>query len=191
MAGGLILRDTSVAEEVRRMVREAPADIPEVRQWMRGIIHRAYARETQLPEILFLDSAYELLLKFYRPDRNDLAGFPLSVPAICDIGEQRRERVSFLRNTLGRQAVSSSFWAEDELLLPFAFPYFGNGNVESLQSINHALEASQIYAGIYRLDVRRNMYHPEYKPCVLLPCHQHISMQQMAEMCEIVLHNDQ
>jgi hypothetical protein len=36
-----------------------------------------------------------------------------------------------------------------------------------------------IYAGIYHIDVNRNSLKPNYKSCILLPCHQNIPLNTL------------
>lgn len=186
MAGGLVIRNAEIAGKIREMIDRAPPEPSGIREWMRQVIASAYRHNPADPRLLLVAAAYELLLSFYLPDARDLAGFPGSIAEICRMGEQRHKRVVFYRSFFGEEAVPPDFWNNDEELLPFALPYFGSGDERRLQRANRALEEQGVVAGVYHVDVNRNMYEPDYKPCLLLPCHQDIAMEDFEGICRTV-----
>jgi hypothetical protein len=186
LAGGLVCRDEETAGPIREWVRRAPPGSPEVRGWMRAVAVGAGHDLRGNEEQVFLESAYELLFKFVRPDPLDLAGFPASVAEIREVGKARLERVNVFRKILGAGAVPPGFWDRMENLIPHALPYFGPGGMEQLRAADRALGEQGVEAGIYHVDVRRDTYDPEYRPCLLLPCHQDIALEPFINLCEVV-----
>lgn len=190
LAGGLILDRGEMEEGIRETVWNSPPDRSGVRAWMRGIISGDPAESGQSPGSLFVESAYELLLKLFRPDPRDLIGFPGSLDEICRIGKERAERVSMFNQYFGRDKSLGDFLASEDEPLPFALPYFGSGDSKALNRANCALEEQGVEAGIYHVDVRRNMYDPEYRSCLLIPCHQDIPMDEFERICVTIRDHD-
>jgi hypothetical protein len=158
---------------------------------MRRVVQSAYDDDPRRPERVFVDSAYELLLKFPHPDAADLAGITPTAAAFARVGRDRAERVRFYRAFFGKRAAQHEFWSDSEAFVPFALPYFGDGDRAKLTRVDRALGEAGVRAGVYHVDVRRDMARPEYRACVLLPCHQAIPLDRFEEMCRIVVaHGD-
>jgi hypothetical protein len=189
-SGGLVCKSRDVADRILDRIRNAPPDPPDLRSWMRRVVRTGYARDFQSPDHMFLESAYELLLRVVRPDPADLQGFPQSIAGIKQVGQERLQRVQFIREFFRNRGMCSRFLAPAELLLPFAFPYFGVNGRGGLERANRALEEAAIYAGVYHVDVNRDMRHPDYQICLLLPCHQGVSVGEIENMCKIVRAED-
>lgn len=103
----------------------------------------------------------------YRPS---LAGFPVD----------RIDEVQGLRVIVCRKMnvmVGSNISGE-----PFAFPYFG----DDLGAKNRALSEAGIDAGVYHVDINRDMTSPDYRRCILLPCHQNVTDEHLATMERIL-----
>jgi len=186
MAGGIIVRNAALEEKLRRIVEDAPKDIPEARNWMRKTIAGAFNVEAPLNEKLFVTSAYELLLQFIRPDRDDLAGLPSSTEEIRTIGRARRERLQFVVEFFGESAFPTSLLWNYENIMPFGIPYFGISDDRRREEADALLRDIGIHAGIYRVDVRRDCINAEYWPCILLPCHQNLPLKRLEEACTII-----
>lgn len=191
MAGGIIVRNPEIEQKIRELVRASLAAPPRVCEWMREIISCVYDPDPDALKASFVDSAYELLLKFPHPYAPDLTGFPASLEEIATVGLLRRERVRMFRDYFGDRAFPDGFVGANEILLSFALPYFGRGDAAVLERINSALLERGIHAGIYHVDVRRDAYIPDYAKCVLLTCHQHISEAEFEEMCRTISIHEQ
>ncbi len=189
-AGGLIVHDEALADRIRETVRNTPAAPPGVKDWMRRVSASPYRGDLAAPEVPFVGSAYELLLHFVSPEPEDLAGFPASIADIRQIGEARLERVRFFCSFFDVHGRSPGLWSDEEELLPFALPYFGSGKVQALERASVALEEQGVRAGTYHLDVNRNMYETDYQKCLLLPCHQNVSMETFEAICRTVQQHD-
>jgi dTDP-4-amino-4,6-dideoxygalactose transaminase len=186
MAGGIIVRNPQLEARLRCLVAEAPADNPEVRTWMRTIISGAFNVDAPPFEKLFVDSAYELLLQFIRPDPFDLAGFPTSTDEIKAIGRKRRERFEFIVDFFGKKAFPDLLLWNYDRIMPFAVPYFSILDEKTREKVDNLLSEIGIKAGIYHVDARRDCRNPEYRPCILLPCHQNIPTSRLEEACRII-----
>lgn len=188
-SGGLVVRDDALADEIRGILSSALPDLPELRDWMRAVLSDAYQsyRQPVTHKNIFVGSAYELLKIFVTPDTGSFVGFPQDINEIYRIGERRQERIRHFREYFGGAETDNSLWKCSDSFLPFALPFFGNGG--NLKRANCALEEAGIRAGIYNIDVNRNMYAPDYKPCLLLPCHQDISMEDFDKICYITKNN--
>ncbi len=160
MAGGIVTQSEETAGRIREMRDAAGAPPKEWESIRRGI-------DDSLP---LREAAYALLI--YNPQVNpaDLAGFPID--GIADNQKRRRKVVQCLNATTGSRIRGE----------PFAFPYFGDDLEEK------ALELSEvgIDAGIYRVDINRDMMNPDYRRCLLLPCHQDVTDNHLEIMGRIL-----
>ncbi len=186
MAGGIIVRNPELEEKLRCIVAEAPDDIPEVRMWMRKIIASAFDVEGSSHEKLFVGSAYELLTQFIKPDSYDLAGFPASTDEIREVGRKRRERMEFVVDFFGKNAFPELLLWNYEQIMPFAMPCFSISDEKMREKADCLLKDIGVHAGIYRIDIRRDCRNPEYRPCILLPCHQNVPLNRLEEACTII-----
>lgn len=186
MAGGIVVRNAKLEEKLRAIVASAPDDIEDVRIWMRKIIASASDSDGSPIAKLFVNSAYELLSQFIKPDPNDLAGFPASVDEIKKIGQERRERTEFIVEYLGKGSIPDSLLWGYERIMPFAMPCFSIENENSRDRVNNELAEIGMHAGIYQVDINRNYFNPDYKSCILLPCHQNVPLNKLEEACAII-----
>jgi hypothetical protein len=131
-------------------------------------------------------SAYELLSEFIRPNSHDLAGFPTSVGEIRKIGKERRERMELVVDYFGRSAFPESLLWGYEQIVPFAMPCFSIADGKSREKADHLLAEIGVHAGIYQVDVKRDCLNPEYRPCILLPCHQNVPLDRLEKACAII-----
>jgi hypothetical protein len=187
LVGGVITDSPRIAEELRNAAAASAAG-GEVRRWMSSVFATVRAAQPggSKGEGRWLDAVYELLYTYLNPEPPDLVGMPTTMSGLREVGTARAERVDLFVSTLGGTAWPDGFVAEDETVTPFALPYFGRGEPEALQRADAALAAAGIEAGIYHVDVRRDMANSEYRPCLLLPCHQAVPVDQFLEMCNIV-----
>jgi hypothetical protein len=190
LAGGLVLRDEETAEAIRALANTAPPEPPGVRTWMRTVMASGYTEGASHGERLFIEGAYELLYQFVRPDPADLAGFPNSLDGIRKVAALRAERVSYYHEFFRGSACPSEFWESREQLLPFVLPYFGSGDPERLRRVDRALAEQGVSAGLYHVDLNRGAQRPNYRECLLLPCHHAISVEDFATLCQTVRAND-
>jgi hypothetical protein len=173
LGGGAIVESESLAGELRARVAQATRPGDDTRAWMRSVVVGARAGG---PEEEWLDAVYELLFRFLAPEPDDLSGMPLSRAAIAAIGAERADRAARLRAAMPREGWEPMGAPP----VPYALPFFAAP--EALARIDAALMAEGIHAGIYRLDVRRDMSRPEFRPCVLLPCHQGLGEEDVARI---------
>jgi hypothetical protein len=191
LAGGVALDDTALAQRLRERIAGQSGADPAVRSWMRTIVRASADCQPgqTCPQTKWLDAVYELLFHFCAPDASDLTGMPTSTAELTAIGVARRERAAIFRSILGRLLVDR-FWPAKETLLPFALPYFSPGGKQGAHRVSATLERAGVFAGVYHFDIRRDMHNPYYLPCVLLPCHHQISVDEFTAMCEIVAEVD-
>jgi len=183
--GALVLPDALTAERVRAR-RDAADEIdPVLAAWQRNVIIDATncGRESRLFPLL--DSAYALLTEYPKVDPEALAGFPTNLSELAAVGAARRARLEVFVERLND--AFPYFMLENGLDdLPYALPYFGSGDREILAKINSALSLLGVHSGIYSVDVARSLYNPEYRPCVLLPCHQEIPIECVKDLCKVI-----
>jgi hypothetical protein len=179
LAGGVIVQDEALAAEIRDRAAAATRGDDGVRTWMRSIAAGVRGDPTGA-EARWLDAVYELLYVFPLPDPADLVGVPQTLSGIAAVGAERAERVASLRAGLPR----AGWEAMGEPRVPYALPYFDER--PRLESIEEALTAAGIHAGLYHVDVRRDMFDPDYRPCILLPCHQGMTSDDISRVVEAV-----
>ena len=169
-AAACIVESEALADELRERVAKATRPGDDTRAWMRSVVADARAGG---PEHEWLDAVYELLFRFLAPEPGDLAGMPLSRAGIAAAGAERAERVAQLRAALPREGWEPMGAPP----VPYALPFFGPP--EALSRIDAALTGDGFHAGVYHLDVRRDMSAPDFRPCVLLPCHQGLGAEDV------------
>ncbi len=183
LGGGVVVEHAELAAEIRERAATATRPPDDVRAWMRSVVAgvRDCPPGAACPEADWLDAAYELLFSFPAVDAADLAGMPDTVPGIAAVGAARDERVAALRSALPRAG-----WERlgDDARVPYALPYFADR--AALERIDAALAGDGIRAGVYHLDVRRDMSDPDFRPCVLLPCHQGLSSDDVSRIVSSV-----
>lgn len=184
MAGGLVVRNRDLEGRLRRLVSLAPDDVDHLRAWIRNVTATAFSGRAGHATSMLVDGAYELLLGLCRPTVEDLVGLPVSVRGIGEIGDARRHRIEFYRSRLGAAVCHSDFWPSGEELLPFALPFFGSGDPRELRRLVARLADLDVRTEVYHMDVRRNQLAAEYRPCVLLPCHQDVPIERLDEVCQ-------
>ena len=95
--------------------------------------------------------------------------------------------MAHFRSVYGEAAWPGGFVdVEETMLLPFAIPWFGDQDGHRLAGIADVLRREGFEAGVYHVDVNRDMTAPDYRPCLLLPCHDLIPEGDFARMCEMV-----
>jgi hypothetical protein len=186
LGGGLIIPDAKLESRVRELLASTPHDDAERRQWANSVVESAYGVSASAGTAGLLETVYEYFLQFVRPDETALAGMPQSIEELRTIGELRLARINFCRSLLKDRGMPSGFWEPEEVLVPFALPYFGNGDLVQLERADQVLRQYGVEAGVIHLDVARDQLHPEYKPCLLLPCHQQMPLDLCEEACRIV-----
>ena len=111
---------------------------------------------------------------------------PDTLEGIRHVGRLRQDRVNYVRQFLGTKLGPPGFWPPEEPLIPYAIPYFGSQRKNILENITEVLGKLGVMTGIYHMDVNRDCYNPDYRPCVLLPCHQEIPQDLLAATCRTI-----
>ena len=186
MVGGIVVRNVELEEKLRSIVALTPNETEDVSSWMREIIASGFDSEAPLLKKMFINSAYELLSQFIKPSQNNLAGFPSSVYEIRKIGQQRRLRMEFIVDFFGKNAFPESLLCDYGRIIPFAMPCFSIKDESLREKANNLLSEIGVHAGIYQFDINRNYRNPEYKSCILLPCHQNVPLNRLGQACEII-----
>jgi len=174
MGGGLVVKNDRLARQIRTYRDEAEAELPGMRDWMRTVVSATYRDPSASPLAPLLEPAYALLTRYPRPDGADLAGFPEGPSGLAGIGERRSRVAGRLLSALPDGAMPGPVRAALEGGIPFAFPFFGSGDTDWLRDRDTALAEAGIHAGVYNVDVRMDMGRPDYRPCILVPCHQDV-----------------
>lgn len=185
LVGGIIVEDTEVAANIRLALNSSLDERSDIRDWMREVLFDFYKSESEMD--ILVDSAFELLLKYIRPDPINLRGFPTSLEDVAEAGEARKSRIEIFKAVHGHASFPGGFWDARELIIPFAIPYFGQGDIDVLRYVNSALADQGVRAGIYHVDINRDMSNPDYRQCVLIPCHQEISLSDFENICRTIL----
>ena len=94
----------------------------------------------------------------------------------------RRRNYALYRRLLPAFEEIQAF-AED--VSPYVLPLLGPP-IETLRGIAAALRQDGIATGIYSFDTHRNLFDPQYQPCVWLPVHSGITEERVERIAEIV-----
>lgn len=184
-AGALVVPNERLYERIKTR-RDAAAPIePELASWRRQVIASATTFGVESPVYKLLDSAYSLLSEYPQIDPECLHGFPSTLSQLEQAGAARRERLEAFRQQLGQDFPSFMFHSGGNNL-PYALPYFGSSNRAKLQELSDALSAFDIHCGVYSVDVACSLYEPDYRPCLLIPCHQFVPLQLIKDICQLI-----
>jgi len=186
MIGGLVTTNAVLANKIRKLRNSCPLAPLGTREWIRETYQKARSNPGNVNFSPFLKAAHSLVGEYVQPDLDDLNGFPATLEEIQLIGEYRRERIDRLIEGLGANAAPASFIEGVRNWLPFAFAYFGSGEPVQFSKADEALRNVGILAGVYNVDVNRNTSSPNYRLCLLLPCHQDIPLAEIDKMVYII-----
>jgi hypothetical protein len=188
-AGGMVVHDEDIYNDMRARLEAKPLAPENIAAWVRSTLYSAYTYQASEPaygEDSMHSFAYELVHDFPHPDPLSLAGCPTSLPGFMETGRKRKQIVEIYFRYFHDNALLRSFWDREEFFIPFAIPHFGTGDETALHKADRVLFDRGISSGIYRVDHNRNMYAPNYLPCLLLPSHQNIPTAKFEEICAIV-----
>jgi len=184
-AGALIVFDLKLLDRIQARRDSSDQIDPALASWRREVIIDASVSGEGSPVHRLLESAYALLTEYPKVDPQTLSGFPGTLTALSAIGAARRERLELFAEELA-EAFPHFMFEHGLDDLPYALPFFGSGDRSVLENIDSALSHLGLHCGIYSLDVARSSYDPEYRHCVLMPCHQDLPLEQIREISSII-----
>lgn len=190
IVGALVIPDAELAKRIAARRDRAPNIDTELAAWRRDVIVRANYYGDSWAGTHLLDSAYSLLTEFPKVDPQTLDGIPTDIAGLKAAGTARRERLQLYADLLG--GTFPHFIFENGIDdLPFALPYFGSGNREALSKIDADLLRLGVRCrGIYALNAGGSFYEPEYRDCLLIPCHQYIAIEVIEQICDVIRKGD-
>jgi len=94
----------------------------------------------------------------------------------------RKNNYRLIRESFAHYDCHGSIFNKD--VLPWAVPLFFKRKVS--EKIIKALRRINIESGIYHFDVNLNMLNPDFRECLLVPCHQGINEKEIHKMVEII-----
>jgi hypothetical protein len=185
LLGGLVVQDRRLAQEISTLRDSKPHCEADLLEWRRETVIACHENPLSDKHQAMLHGAYALYLAFPHPDPSSMSLMPRSIKEIRQIGEARAERVKFLSESLGRCDAGMLDHAVGGL--PFAFPFFDDP--DQLKPLSSALMEMGLQANIYNIDIKRNLYHPDYRLAIMVPCHHLVPFSLLDEACK-VLRND-
>lgn len=183
---------TYVGGAVLSKKKELSAFIRETRSLPRSFGHRIFdrvslwvARRNYLmrsPPFL-ATAVYIKSIHFSRIPPSALRRCPQTREEIQSATLRRRHCFRMLKQKAGEQYHPKALDEESDvvpLCVPIFFPE------EKLRAAQEMLKEKNIIADILHFDVNRNMLNPRYKKCLAFPCHQYITDEELAYMCEVI-----
>lgn len=131
----------------------------------------------------WLDIIYLKSIHYPNLDQNTLNFLPHDLEELKQNLHRRRENYLWLRNSIKREYLIPDFEDGIEpnpLLVPVFLPE------AKLIPAREGLLKSDILAAILHFDLNRNVFTPNYRKCLALPCHQQISQDKLRLMAKTV-----
>ncbi|MDO8493065.1 MAG: DegT/DnrJ/EryC1/StrS family aminotransferase [bacterium] len=95
---------------------------------------------------------------------------------------KRRAHYELYKKAFGGSKYLSDLIKED--VVPWVVPLFFD-EIKNKKVVS-ALRDAGIKTGVYHFDVNRNMFKPDFKECVPLPCHQGMTTEDVLKVIDIV-----
>lgn len=184
MAGGLVLANESLAAAARELLDASETANAETADFIRASVTTAKLAPGPGASA-YLEAAYALLNHYLHPDPRSLVGMPATLEALQCIGRRRREIVEGYL-AVGARGMPADYRDGLARWMPYAFPYFGASDEAEERRICSELAQAGIAAGVYHVDVARNILAPDYRRCILIPCHHEISDAQREAVAWII-----
>jgi dTDP-4-amino-4,6-dideoxygalactose transaminase len=96
--------------------------------------------------------------------------------------EKRQANFQIFKEAFGNGKYEKDLFKEN--VLPWVAPLFFSES--SNRRVAEALKNKNIESGVYHFDVNRNVLKPDFKECVIVPCHQGIPEKKILEIVEII-----
>ncbi len=159
----------------------------EPRSWRHRVFDRVSVRAAKLNYLLrkppfLLTAIYIKSIHFPRIARIALQRFPPAKDFAFDIA-RRKHVFETLKEKAGPE-YHPVHLDDDSEVVPLCVPIFFPE--EKLKPAQQMLKEKNIAADILHFDVNRNMLNPSYKKCLAFPCHQRITDEELACMCEVI-----
>jgi putative PLP-dependent aminotransferase (TIGR04422 family) len=177
--GGLVVQDRKRAESLRALRDAQPQRSIE----QQDEESRIYCDSSAHSHFDFVRLYLSRLVNAQIADR-ELGGLPKQLSEIVDQGLRRKEIIAAYSDAVGRHACPPG-WHEMMLeRLPYFFPV--SGEETRLLDARSRLQEIGVEADLYSIDAARNMTAPNYIRMLLLPCHDKIPQDVLAEAAAIL-----
>lgn len=161
MCGGLVAENDALAAELRQQRDRAPTLSDTIlerdrQDWLSG-------------SAVAIDEIYLRALLYPACHPAALGGLPATHEQLSAIGKQRAATIGRLVDSLPASWLDDEWRAMCTGSLPYALPVFADG--EDAKRLSDAVTELGFDTGIFKVDRNRNMFDPDWKQAVLLPCH--------------------
>ena len=95
----------------------------------------------------------------------------------------RKSNFNYIKENINPKLYNDDLEADSDVV-PFAVPIFADEKL--LEKIKNHLNQDNILADILHFDVNRNIFNPNYKKCIALPCHHLLDQRHLKTMVEII-----
>lgn len=120
-----------------------------------------------------LEEVYLARLVDPRVYEDDVAGLPVTIAALRDIGARRQTVTRYLFDATDGAGLPPDWMPLLRDNLPFLFPVAGTP--ESLAAAHYTLQENGVKADIHTVDLARDMRTPDLTRLLMVPCHHEIS----------------
>lgn len=175
LGGALVARDPALAAFCADYFRD---DEP----WIGRLSRTARSLTESIPgprSLLFQEMVYAISDYGHKADHRDLTLLTRDLAS----GAIARRRANYAR--LRREFADTPFFEGLEAdVIPFVAPLFGPP--EFMTRLAARLSRDGWESGVYRFDAARNVFEPDYVPCVPLPVHQGLTDADLDRLVEAI-----
>lgn len=173
MAGGIVAASAGLASELRCRRSAVPPLAMEQQ--------RADRVQLRSGSALLLEQLYLRALLHPAPCPEALAGLPVEFEKV---GRARGAIAAAIIGALPNAVLDDEWREMCQACLPFAIPVFAQA--EYLTTLVSELKIKGFDVGLYRIDKARKMTAPDVQFAALLPCHEQISVDQVAVLLDVL-----
>lgn len=133
-----------------------------------------------------LDIIYLRSIHYPNISARALRLLPFNRPDLLARLQARKNNYSYLKNNLKPECIPIDHCPDIDVN-PMCLPVFVP--LEKIEILQKKLLNHRISAEILHFDVKRNIFEPDYKKCLALPCHQHLSESQLTLITDLINHS--
>lgn len=131
----------------------------------------------------WLDALYFTSILFPRIGGSALKFLPPDIDSFKQELEKRKNNYRFLVNNIKAEYLLADHDPDIDVYPLYVPVFLPEGN---MQGVRDELLGKGIQAEILHFDLNRNVFQPDYRKCLALPCHQQVSQEKLSQMSGII-----
>ena len=95
----------------------------------------------------------------------------------------RKDNYIYLKNNIKREYLPVDHQPDIDVN-PMCLPVFIP--LDKIEQLQKKLLANKVFTEIMHFDINRNIFQPDYQPCLALPCHGHLTKQKLDLIIKLI-----